>query len=132
MELKCHGCKSDTVFANCAGCQIRTCAADRGVERCLDCKDFPCGQFNVEKFKNVLDSLPHLSTIQNNIAAIISGGVGSWHEQQAKQWKCPGCQADFPWYADSCSKCGRDLRTLKGFKSEFDKRIFEYLILKYS
>jgi hypothetical protein len=129
LELKCHGCKSDTVFVNCSNCKIRACAIDKGVERCLVCKDFPCNQFNAEELKNVLDSLPHLSAIQNNLAVIMSNGVDCWLAEQEKRWKCPDCQTDFSWYTDNCSKCGRDLTEIKGFKN-YDKKIFEYLIPK--
>jgi hypothetical protein len=129
MELTCHGCKSDTLFVNCSNCKIRACAIDKGVERCLVCQDFPCGQFDVAEFKNVLDSLPHLKTIQNNLEAIKEKGADGWLAQQDKRWKCPDCQTDFSWYADNCSKCGRDLTKLKGF-SNFDKKFFEYLLPK--
>ncbi len=127
LKLKCHGCKSDTVFVNCANCKIRTCAIDKGVKRCLDCKDFPCSLFNVDEFKFVLDKLPHLKTIQNNLVTIMNNGVDEWLKEQSKRWKCPDCQTDFSWYADNCSKCGKDLSEIIGFKN-FDKRIFEYLI----
>jgi hypothetical protein len=129
LPLKCHGCKSDNLFVNCSQCKIRACAKDKGVERCLVCKDFPCGQFDVDQFKNVLDSLPHLKTIQKNLATIANDGVDAWLAEHDKQWKCPNCKTDFSWYTDTCSECSTDLTEIKGYK-DFDKKIFESLIPK--
>jgi hypothetical protein len=111
---------------------MRECARDKKVERCLDCSEFPCSQYNMDEHKHIAGKLPHLNSIINNITAIKSLGVAQWLEDQGRLWKCPDCQTDFSWYADNCSKCGKDLSAIKGFINEFDKSIFEYLTPKKS
>lgn len=125
LELKCHGCKSDTVFYNCASCKIRNCATARKVERCMDCKHFPCNLMKAEELKVLLDKLPHLKTIANNLMIIKNNGVEKWLSEQKEQWKCPDCQTHFTWYATYCSKCGKNLVELKSFTGSFDKSIFK-------
>ncbi len=124
LELKCHGCKSDTVFINCANCRIRNCAINKKIERCIECQEFPCNLMNADEMKLFLDKLPHLNTIANNLTTIKKFGVNHWLKEQDDQWKCPQCQTGFSWYAANCSKCGRDLTKLKSYKNEFDKSIF--------
>ena len=44
-EIKCFGCKTETVFGGCAKCRIRKCAKDKmKVEFCFECRKFPCFQ----------------------------------------------------------------------------------------
>ena len=124
LELKCHGCKTDQVFAGCSMCKMRECAIGKKVERCLECSDFPCSQFNMEEHKYISSKLPHLKTIVDNLAVIGNIGVDQWLEDQGKLWKCPECQTEYTWYADYCIKCGKDLKEIKGFKNEFDSSIF--------
>ncbi|MFZ5645635.1 MAG: DUF3795 domain-containing protein [Bacillota bacterium] len=124
-ELRCHGCKTDTVFENCANCKSRSCAINKKVERCIDCSDFPCDIVNSDELKNILDKLPHLKTILNNIGTIKNIGVNKWLEDQDKKWKCPDCQTDFSWYTTKCSKCGKDLEKIMDYEKTFDKSIFE-------
>ena len=41
-DLRCWGCKSDTVCIYCTDCTIRQCAQSRQIEFCFECEDFPC------------------------------------------------------------------------------------------
>lgn len=128
LELKCYGCKTDTVFSNCVNCDIRKCATEKNVERCSDCKDFPCNMMSVEQLKALFEKLPHLTMAPNNVEFIRGNGVEKWLSEQVKLWKCPECQTEFSWYAAKCSKCGKDLDKVKSFKGYFDKSIFQELI----
>lgn len=125
LELQCHGCKTDQVFGNCAMCKIRSCARELGVERCSLCQEFPCSQFEAAEMQGLLEFLPHLSTVSGNMNAIAKRGIDAWLAQQEKQWQCPDCKTGYSWYAQTCSKCGKDLNELKGYKNVFDKRLFQ-------
>ncbi len=127
MELKCHGCKTDSVFGNCAVCQIRNCAREKGVERCLNCSDFPCPNFGTMEF--ILEALPHWNTVAANQESIKKQGTVRWLEEQANQWECPDCRTDYSWYAAQCSNCGKDLGELKPYRNSFDKRIFQLMAM---
>lgn len=123
MELKCHGCKTDHVFENCAQCSIRPCAKERGVEHCIDCPDYPCQIYMTLKL--AVEKLPHWSMAAANIETIRNNGVAKWLEEQAEQWRCADCQIGYSWYSTHCSNCGKDLQDLKPYKSTFDKSIFQ-------
>ncbi|HWP98659.1 MAG TPA: DUF3795 domain-containing protein [Syntrophomonadaceae bacterium] len=125
MELKCHGCKTEQVFQNCAHCVIRACAREKAVERCLECADYPCQNFEFMQF--LTEKLPHWNTAAANRQTIQSQGVSRWLEEQTGQWKCPDCQTGYSWYATHCSTCGKDLGEIKPYKNTFDKSIFQML-----
>ncbi len=127
LELKCCGCKSDTVFSNCVNCQIRYCAADKKVEHCIECKEYPCSLLSPDNLKYMTDRVPHVCLTSQGLLAIQEVGLDQWLADQAIKWKCPECQTDFSWYTAQCSKCGKDLRGIKGYKNQFDKSIFDYL-----
>lgn len=109
LELKCHGCKSDTLFINCRHCTIRECARDKKVEHCNDCSDFPCTTYRERKKAEGL--LPHLTLCRKNMESIKQTGVDQWLAGQEEQWKCPECRTDFAWYADRCQSCGTNLKS---------------------
>lgn len=41
-KLVCLGGRSDVVMEACVGCPFRSCCRERGIERCRDCRDYPC------------------------------------------------------------------------------------------
>ncbi|MDD2620220.1 MAG: DUF3795 domain-containing protein [Syntrophomonadaceae bacterium] len=127
MELKCHGCKTDTVFGNCAVCMIRNCVREKGMERCLDCPDYPCPNFDSMQF--LLEKVPHWNTAAVNQEYIQNYGADRWLQQQAAQWKCPDCQTDYTWYATHCSGCGKELGELKSYRNSFDPSIFQMIAM---
>jgi hypothetical protein len=113
-EIKCFGCKTDTVFQGCAVCPIRKCGRKKpDIETCLDCARFPCFRFSlmkfVRKFLGYDKKLPHLKTVSENQCTIKEKGVSVWLAEQQNQWQCPGCHTAISWYQEKCSICGRDL-----------------------
>lgn len=116
LQVKCHGCKSDSVFINCRFCAIRTCAIDRKMEHCIECSDFPCKMYKARKKAEGL--LPHLTLCQKNMESIKKAGVDQWLAEQEEQWQCPECRTGFAWYADRCQSCGSNL-TSSTFKFSF-------------
>lgn len=130
-ELKCHGCKSEVVFegcaefGGCATCAMRTCAREKGVERCLSCPEFPCAMYSNSEIAQIMaEKLPHLTTIGINMQTILSRGPEAFLKEQEEQWKCPDCGTEYTWFAVNCSQCGKDLVPFKPFKSSFDESIF--------
>jgi hypothetical protein len=105
---KCHGCKSDTLFVNCAVCQIRKCAITIGVEHCIDCKKYPCNLIN--DARRMESFLPHIKSNHINMLSISKFGINQWLLEQEKKWKCPDCNTNFPWYAKKCKNCSKDLK----------------------
>jgi hypothetical protein len=125
LELKCHGCKTGTLFINCSDCPIRTCAIAKKVEHCIDCSDYPCKILGARK--KMEGMLPHLTTNHENMVMIRKNGLDRWLAEQDEKWKCPECRTRFSWYAGRCASCGRDLRkqafTLSRVKAAFLKSL---------
>jgi hypothetical protein len=115
-EIKCHGCKTGTVFVGCGTCPLRTCAMKKvGLDTCLDCKRYPCWRFGAIKLVRTLmrleSKLPHLKTIRPNLAAIRSGGYRAWLDEQHRQWTCQTCGLRLSWYRPTCRVCADRGRT---------------------
>jgi len=117
-DIRCHGCKSDTVFVGCSKCPIRKCAKEKmQVEFCFECRKFPCLRFRIYSLmrKFMQKKLPHLRSAYCNQVFIQEKGVTTWLVQQEELWKCPQCNTNFTWYAKTCTKCGNDLEPAKNF-----------------
>jgi len=123
VTFKCDGCKSGTLFANCASCQIRKCAIDRKVDYCLDCILYPCTL--IDGFNKVGSLLPHIRNNQDNMERIKESGIKKWLSEQEERWRCPDCKTEFSWYTNKCKKCGKNL-TESSYKFSF----LQALILK--
>ncbi len=117
-QVKCYGCKTDTVFINCSYCQMRKCAIEKEVESCIECNDFPCSNYEISKEKEVITGiLPQIKAIPKNLKEIKRDGVEKWLENQKQKWECPQCQTSFTWQRETCSNCGRELESLKDFNN---------------
>ncbi len=108
VSLKCNGCKSDTLFVNCANCFIRKCAKEKNVNYCLDCGSYPCS--HIVNLKKAGPVLPHIKDNHNNLERIREAGLKVWSSEQKKRWQCPHCQTEFSWYTDRCRNCGKGLK----------------------
>ncbi|HEY8908858.1 MAG TPA: DUF3795 domain-containing protein [Desulfosporosinus sp.] len=118
LQLRCKGCKSDTLFINCKHCKIRACAISRKVEHCNGCNEYPCQLLKGSLMnKDIQEKLPHLKVTSDNLTTIKNVGVEQWLNDQEKQWKCPECQTDFSWYTSKCTKCGKDLDKIKDYNN---------------
>jgi hypothetical protein len=107
-SYKCNGCKTDTLFVNCAVCQIRKCAINSKVEHCIDCEKYPCKP--IVDSRKMFSLLPHIKSNRNNMEIIKKVGVTQWLSEQEKKWKCPNCNTNFSWYTYKCKNCNNDLK----------------------
>lgn len=110
LQIKCHGCKTDTLFINCTTCKIRSCAIDKKIEHCIVCKDYPCTLH--AGLRKMAGLLPHVKNNHPNLEAIQRTGVEQWLREQEKRWQCPDCQTSFAWYSGACRTCGKKLTGL--------------------
>lgn len=104
-ELRCFGCRSETIAVFCTDCGMRLCARNRGMGSCCECNEYPC-----EILKNFrADEHPHHSTVLKNLETIREKGLDAWLEEQRDRWSCPVCGARFAWYDAKCGGCGAAL-----------------------
>lgn len=104
-DVVCSGCKTDTVAPFCAGCEMRVCAMEKGLEFCSQCDLFPCKA--ITDFRN--DKMPHHSVIFENLKEIEKNGVEAWLEAEERKWSYTECNTRFAWYSETCSNCGAKL-----------------------
>lgn len=119
-DIRCYGCKTDTVFVGCAKCPIRKCAKEKmHVENCFDCHKYPCLRLRIFSFirRFMQKKLPHLKSVSKNQRYIQEKGISEWLVQQEEAWKCPQCHASFTWYTSVCNTCGMELESSKDFNN---------------
>lgn len=101
-EITCHGCKSSVVFGYCRTCEMKACAAERELEACVECGDYPCER--VTAFRD--DAWPHHSVVVRNSEALRAVGLQEWLEDQVCRWRCSECGSETTWYDEACPSCG--------------------------
>jgi len=104
-EIACGGCKSGHLYAGCRICNFRGCAEEKGIARCVDCADYPCGMY--KKWKAAAGFLPHVGEAGASLEVIRREGAEAWLAKQRKRRSCPECGSPFSWYASQCLDCGR-------------------------
>jgi predicted RNA-binding Zn-ribbon protein involved in translation (DUF1610 family) len=113
--LECWGCKTDLLFEGCRRCGIRACAAEKKVEACILCSEYPCQlvQERILMMERIKEVLPHCAVMFKNLDSLKEQGLGFWLEEQKNKWSCPDCGALFTWYQKECRQCGRELISVK-------------------
>lgn len=103
-QVTCEGCLSEGPRSPfCAECEIRRCAiTTKGVTRCSDCSQFPCGL--IIKFSN--DGVPHHSDVMKNIRRQQKIGAYEWCQEEYERIRCQFCGVSLDWYAQTCHRCG--------------------------
>ncbi|MFW9828924.1 MAG: DUF3795 domain-containing protein [Candidatus Thorarchaeota archaeon] len=104
-EIKCHGCKSEIIFENCRGCEIRKCAQSKDLEFCNECSQFPCEK--IKTFEKM--NLKHHEVALFYFDRIKEAGIQEWLKEQKERWSCSYCGNPFSWYEEICTYCGAKL-----------------------
>lgn len=82
-------------------CDIRDCAAEKGIDTCAECSEMPCGRMLAfEK------SAPHHEGVIEQLHALGSLGQLPWIEAQRRRWTCASCGVPYDWYTKKCGRCG--------------------------
>jgi hypothetical protein len=102
-EARCEGCRTETRLPYCKTCRMVTCAAEKGIDFCGECKEYPCEELN--KFQA---ALPHRIELWKNQERIREVGVEKWFEEMLDHYSCPHCQTLNSTYDLTCRKCGAD------------------------
>ena len=99
-QLVCDGCLSDRVAGFCKICSIKSCCAEKKIEGCHQCGDFPC--IHIDNFpiqvgkKVILRSVPAWRQI----------GTDKWMEEEEKRYICPFCGYALFRGVKKCRNCG--------------------------
>ena len=100
-ESRCLGCRSGKRLPYCENCTMAACAAERGIDFCSECADYPC-----DELKTFQAALPHRIELWDNLARIGSVGYQQWLREIRANYACPQCHAINSAYDLKCRKCG--------------------------
>jgi len=100
---KCEGCRSGKRSYYCENlCCMVTCAAEKGVEFCGECNEYPC-----EKLRKFQAELPHRIELWESQERIATVGYSQWFDEMLEHYSCPNCQTINSAYDLACRVCGR-------------------------
>lgn len=102
-EAKCHGCRAEVKGPYCKTCKLVACADEKGLEFCVDCKEYPC-----EQLKEFQALMPHRAELFANGDRIREIGFEAWSLETKGDYECPSCQAINAAYDLACRKCGNE------------------------
>jgi len=100
-EMICHGCGSDRRGIHCRDCRFLSCTAEKGIDFCEDCPEFPC-----EELKVFQTRAPHRAELWESFRQRKVLGWEAWSERMEKDYACPGCGTLNSAYDPVCRKCG--------------------------
>ncbi len=100
-DLRCLGCRSGEVGAQCRDCAFTACAKGRGLAFCSECADYPCAR--LEAFQR---ERPHRRELWNDLGRIREKGAAAWIREKLEEYACPVCGTVNSAYDLACRKCG--------------------------
>jgi len=102
-ESACYGCRSGKRLPYCGKCKMVTCAAERGIDFCSECEEYPC-----DELKLFQSAMPHRIELWDNLERIKTIGYEKWLKEIRGNYTCPRCQAINSTYDLKCRKCGEE------------------------
>lgn len=117
----CFGCSSKRKSLHCSeSCIFVECKQRKGVNYCIDCKDFPCQAMNEFKSK-----MPHRVEIFDSQKRLKEIGIECWLIEMKDYYTCPHCKTVNSAYHLVCRSCG-NIPSCK-FVSQHQDEIEQYL-----
>jgi len=100
-EIKCNGCRSETLTDYCKNCYMRKCAGEKGIDFCGECKEYSCS--HIKEFQA---QMPHRAELWKSQERIKEIGWEKWFREMTEYFSCTECGALNGWYDFKCKKCG--------------------------
>jgi predicted RNA-binding Zn-ribbon protein involved in translation (DUF1610 family) len=100
-EMECTGCRSDRRTGYCRTCKMVKCAAEKGIDFCGACEEYPC-----EDLKQFQAVLPHRIELWKSQERIKEVGYEQWYTEMLEHYACPQCGTINSAYDKTCRKCG--------------------------
>jgi len=102
-QVSCKGCLSDNRFLYCDACPIRDCCAEKGIEGCHQCDDWPCKY--IETFAYPVGK----KVMMRTIPTWREHGTEKFVEMEEERYHCPECGYVLFRGAKRCRGCGIDV-----------------------
>jgi len=120
-DLRCEGCRAEVRSLFCREkCGMFKCAAERGVEFCGSCCDYPC-----RDLKDFQSALPHRKELWSSQERIREAGPEAWYAGMLEYYACPACGTINSAYDLPCRKCGAEPSC--AYVAEHKEEIIPYL-----
>ncbi|MBI4766416.1 MAG: DUF3795 domain-containing protein [Deltaproteobacteria bacterium] len=120
-EWECEGCRSERRSYYCRNnCKMVACAAEKGIEFCGECDDYPC-----EELKKFQAERPHRIELWESQRRIAEIGFSEWFEEMVDHYSCPKCRTINSAYDRVCRVCGSEpsCRYVQLHQGEIDKSL---------
>lgn len=98
-QIACKGCLSDEKFVFCQICGIKACAAEKNIDGCHSCDDFPCKQ--IEEYPVPVGKKVILRSVPDRIEL----GDQIWATLEELRYTCPHCNSGLFRGAKRCGNC---------------------------
>lgn len=99
---ECEGCRSEKRSFYCENtCKMAACAADKGLEFCGECEEYPC-----DELKKFQAERPHRIELWKSLDRIANVGYSQWFNEMLEHYSCPNCQTINSTYDRVCRACG--------------------------
>ena len=101
--MKCYGCRSTKRGPYCQTCKMSACAAERGIDFCSECEEYPCNDL-----KQFQSERPHRIELWDDLERIRDIGYKRWLKEIKENYTCYKCQSINSAYDIKCRKCGEE------------------------
>lgn len=101
---ECEGCRAEKRSYYCQNiCKMAACAADKNLEFCGECDEYPCGE--LKKFQA---ERPHRIELWESLDRIAQVGYSDWFDEMVEHYSCPKCKTINSTYDKVCRVCGAE------------------------
>ena len=101
-KLECNGCRSEKRCFFCNDyCKMTKCAAEKGIDFCGDCEEYPCAELKAFQVQ-----MPHRIELWKSQERIKEVGYEKWYTEMIEHYSCAECHTLNSAYDMSCRKCG--------------------------
>ena len=102
----CLGCRlsDEGKPEHCRKCKIKDCAAQKQVQFCSKCDDYPC--LLIKRLDKSYRTRYNISLI-NNMKVIDEKGIKYYLTFEQERLKCPECHGVLSLHHKKCSECGK-------------------------
>ena len=101
--VTCHGCRSDKRGPYCRKCKMSSCAAGKGIDFCVECREYPC-----KELKEFQAAMPHRIELWKDAERIKTIGYAEWLREARERYACDQCNTINSAYDLKCRKCGNE------------------------
>jgi len=103
-ELQCDGCRSEQRSFFCRNiCTMSKCAADKGLNFCSECAEYPC-----HELKDFQKRMPNRLELWQSLDRIKEVGYEKWFVEMLEHYACPQCGVLNAAPDIKCRKCGAE------------------------